>query len=333
MLIGEVSRRSGVSVRMLRHYDSLALVRPTDRTAGGYREYSAGDLRRIFAVESLRSLGLSLREVQQALENSQLTPEVLVADLVRRTEERVASEQELLVRLRQIEGATPEQWSDVLRIVELLRGLTAGDANRRLRTALASSAGTSAPADQLAHAALSEPELNAAGALRWALAQAGDDVPAPLAEGLISPSRQVRERAVYALAELPGTAARGLLVAALTDQDPQVRRRAGLVLGARGARAALPILLETVEHGPNDVEAAEALGVLAQDGRQAEEIVTELGDRLAAANTEPAARLRLTQALAEIPGPAADQVLAALARDDQGDVARSAGYILGLRRR
>ncbi|HIZ37613.1 MAG TPA: HEAT repeat domain-containing protein [Candidatus Ruania gallistercoris] len=333
MLIGEVARRSGVSVRMLRHYDSLALVRPTDRTPGGYREYSAGDLRRIFAVESLRSLGLSLREVQQALEDPQLTPEVLVGDLVRRSEERVAHEQELLVRLRQIEGAKPEEWTDVLRIVELLRGLTAGDANRRLRTALASSAGTYAPADQLAQAALSEPELNAAGALRWALAQAGDDVPPPLAEGLTSPVRRVRQRAVEALAELRSATAQQLLVAALADDVPQIRRRAALVLGARGVTAALPTLLETVENGPNDVDAAEALGVLARDGEQAERIVAELGDRLAAPATPPAARLRLTQALAEIPGPAAEAALTALAGDDQGDVARSAGYILGLRSR
>ena len=48
MLIGEVARRSGVSTRMLRHYDALGLVRPTGRTVGGYREYSAEDIRGIF---------------------------------------------------------------------------------------------------------------------------------------------------------------------------------------------------------------------------------------------------------------------------------------------
>ncbi|NUT51024.1 MAG: MerR family DNA-binding transcriptional regulator, partial [Saccharothrix sp.] len=60
MLSGDVSRHSGVSTRMLRHYDALGLVRPTGRTVGGYREYSAEDVRRIFHVEGLRSLGLSL---------------------------------------------------------------------------------------------------------------------------------------------------------------------------------------------------------------------------------------------------------------------------------
>lgn len=59
----------GVSTRMLRHYDSLGLVRPTGRTVGGYREYSAGDIRRIFHVESLRLLGLSLRQIGRALED------------------------------------------------------------------------------------------------------------------------------------------------------------------------------------------------------------------------------------------------------------------------
>ena len=61
MLIGDVARRSGVSARMLRHYDALGLVRPSGRSGTGYREYSDADTRRIFHVESLRSLGLSLR--------------------------------------------------------------------------------------------------------------------------------------------------------------------------------------------------------------------------------------------------------------------------------
>src|SRR3546814_13210589 len=68
MLIGEVSRRCGVSTRMLRHYDTLGLVKPTGRTSGGYREYSADDIRRLFHVESLRTLGLPLNAAQRALD-------------------------------------------------------------------------------------------------------------------------------------------------------------------------------------------------------------------------------------------------------------------------
>ncbi|VEI01890.1 Copper export regulator [Acidipropionibacterium jensenii] len=63
MLIGEVSQRSGVSVRMLRHYDRIGLMSPSGRTSTGYRRYEPDDLRRLFRVESLRTLGVLPRDV------------------------------------------------------------------------------------------------------------------------------------------------------------------------------------------------------------------------------------------------------------------------------
>src|SRR5829696_7546721 len=96
VLIGEVARRSGVSARMLRHYESLGLLRPSGRTGSGYREYSGEDIRRIFYIESLRSLGLSLREIGRALDDPGFTPSTLVDDLIRQTRERIAAETELL---------------------------------------------------------------------------------------------------------------------------------------------------------------------------------------------------------------------------------------------
>ncbi|MGW9039038.1 MerR family transcriptional regulator, partial [Streptomyces sp. NPDC055721] len=121
MLIGDVARLSGVSARMLRHYESLGLVRPTGRTDVGYREYASEDLRRIFHIESLRSLGLSLREVSRALDDPGFTPAELVDDLIRQTRERMARETELLTRLSRIGAAEPTGWEDVLQIVALLQ--------------------------------------------------------------------------------------------------------------------------------------------------------------------------------------------------------------------
>ncbi|HWS32378.1 MAG TPA: MerR family transcriptional regulator, partial [Actinoplanes sp.] len=102
MLIGDVARRSGVSARMLRHYDSIGLVRPTGRTTSGYREYSSDDIRRIFHIESLRSLGLSLKEAGRALDDPAFDPSDLVGELITRTRERIAAETRLLTRLQQI---------------------------------------------------------------------------------------------------------------------------------------------------------------------------------------------------------------------------------------
>src|SRR3954471_10075973 len=138
VLIGDVARRSGVSARMLRHYESLGLVRPTGRTGVGYREYSADDIRRIFHIESLRSLGLSLREVGRALDDPGFTPSELVDGLIRQTRERIAGETELLTRLRWIGAAEPAGWEDILRIVALLQALGSEQAGKRLRAALSS---------------------------------------------------------------------------------------------------------------------------------------------------------------------------------------------------
>ncbi|MEV4455798.1 HEAT repeat domain-containing protein [Microbispora sp. NPDC049633] len=329
MLIGDVARRSGVSARMLRHYESLGLVRPTGRSGAGYREYSSEDIRRIFHIEILRSLGLSLREVGRALDDPGFTPAKLVEDLIRETRERIARETELLTRLRRIGAAEPADWEDVLRIVALLQALGSENAGKRQRAALSPAA--EVPVDALVEAALSETDPNVAGALRWALARSGDDALALLAEGLGSPVAKVRERAVQSIAEIPDDAATALLREALTNSDLAVRRRAALALGARGVADAVPTLIDMVVEGANDTDAADALSVLARAEASADRIATRLVDRLTHGAVGSSARLRLTQALADIPGPTASRALAELAQDDDRAVALTATYILKLR--
>ncbi|WP_033291995.1 MerR family transcriptional regulator [Amycolatopsis jejuensis] len=321
MLIGEVARRSGVSTRMLRHYDTLGLVRPTGRTVGGYREYSSDDIRRIFHVESLRSLGLSLREIGRALEDPAFVPSALVGDLIRRTEERLKREQELLDRLRAVDASAPSGWEGALRIVELLRGLASPGAARRQQTVLAPGEEMPVPAEVLARAVLAETDPNVAGALRWALARSGDDGVASVTPGLRSENAEIRRRAVLAIAELPGDAATAALTDALADQDAPVRRHAALALGARGATAAEPTLVAMVVEGVNDVEASEVLATLAVEPGSLDRIVGVLASEVAAHPADSAVRIRLAQALAELPGSVALGVLEELARDGDRAVA------------
>ncbi len=233
-MIGDVARRSGVSARMLRHYDSLGLVRPTERTEAGYREYSGEDIRRIFHIESLRSLGLSLREVRSALDDPGFRPAELVDDLIRQTRERIAGETALLTRLRRIGAAEPAEWEDVLQTVALLQALGSESAGKRQRAALSSVDEVSVPVEALVEAVLSETDPNVAGALRWALAQSGDSVVALLAEGLDSPVADVRKRAVQSIAEFPDDDASATAAGRpheLRHRGPQVCRS-----GARSTR-------------------------------------------------------------------------------------------------
>ncbi|SFB43303.1 DNA-binding transcriptional regulator, MerR family [Amycolatopsis marina] len=329
MLIGEVARRSGVSTRMLRHYDSLGLVRPTGRTVGGYREYSAEDIRRIFHVESLRSLGLSLRQIGRALEDPAFAPSTLVADLIRRTEDRLKREQELLERLRTVDASAPFGWQEVLRIVELLHGLNSPDAARRQQTVLAPTEDVPVPAELLAGAVLAESDPNVAGALRWALARAGGGGVASVASGVYSADVEIRRRAVLAIAEMSGDEATTVLADALGDSDPSVRKHAALALGSRGATAAVPILVGMVVDGTNDVDAAEVLGTLSVDPECADRIMRALVDELAAHTADSAVRIRLTQALAEMPANLAQGVLRQLAHDDDRSVALIASALVG----
>ncbi|MFB7607499.1 HEAT repeat domain-containing protein [Streptomyces gardneri] len=331
MLIGEVARRSGVSARMLRHYESLGLVRPTGRTDGGYREYTDEDIRRIFHIESLRSLGLSLREVGRALDDPGFTPSELVDDLIRQTRERVAVETELLTRLHRIGAAEPAGWEDVLRTVALLQALGSKSAGTRQRAALSSAGGEPVPVEALVEAALGENDPIVAGALRWALARGAEGGPALLAKGLDSPAAEVRERAVRSLAELPDEEATALLREALAHPDAVVRGHAALALGARGVAEAVPVLIDMIVAETNDVDAADALSALASRPGSADGIAAGLVERLAHAAAGAPARRRLAQALAEIPGATAAGALAELARDEDRSVALTAAYIVELR--
>ncbi len=328
MLIGEVSRRSGVSARMLRHYDRLGLVRPTGRTTGGYREYSTDDIRRLFHVESLRTLGLSLSDTKRALDEADFAPSALVGDLIRHTQARIAAETELLAKLEQVESSAPEQWDDVLNVVTLLRALESELGAQRQRAALTQREGAALPVDALVEAALAEEDLNVAGALRWALARAGDAGLTKLAAGLDSADADRRYRAVVAIAEVPTAEATALLIEAIADSDVTVRDRAALALGARRVTDAVPALLAMVVYGRTDVEAAESLGVLARDPVPGAGIIRDLQHELDT-RADPAARLRLTQALAEIPGTTAQ--LTALTEDVDPVVAGTAAAILRTR--
>ncbi|NMD57329.1 MULTISPECIES: MerR family transcriptional regulator [Tsukamurella] len=323
MRIGEVARRSGVSARMLRHYEALGLVHPSERSSSGYREYSEGDIRRIFHIESLRSLGLSLKEIGRALDDPSFAPDRLVADMIERSRERIRLESELLERLQHVAGTGPSDWEQVLAVVALLSELDTGSPGARQRAAL--TAGAGAPADALAGALLNEESTNVAGALRWALARADGADLTSLVAALDSPAPQVRHRAVEALAEIPGQD--HALRTALVHEDGAVRLLAAVALGRRGDPAAAPELLTMVRTGQKDVDAAEALGVIAVAAPAPETISAELA-AMAAGTDDYAVRQRVVQALAEVPTAGAEAALRVLARDPDPRIAGTAGFIL-----
>lgn len=347
MRIGEVARRSGVSARMLRHYESIGLLEPGERTSAGYREYSGADIGRIFHIEGLRRLGMSLTEVGEVLDDPSFDTTRLLGDLIAKTRERIDAEERLLVHLECIDRLGRPDPEALLWTVDLMRSLESADVIQRHKAALGGGIDGSVPIEALSSAVLDEPAPNAAGAMRWALAQAGPAGVTPLLAGITDPSAAVRVRAIRALDEIRRTTAReelgeeaveeirSTLRSRLDDEDDEVRGLCAFALAGLDDTAAVPELMTIAMNGPRDIDAAEVLArFVFSDSTASADIMTEL--HRVARSPRAVERFRALQVLIEIADEPvgrdsaktlSDQVsdlLAQLAGDDDRQVAVTA---------
>mgnify|MGYP003150605260 CR=1 FL=1 len=67
MNIGQASKATGVTAKMIRYYDEIDLVRPASRTDSNYREYDDRQINELRFIKRARSLGFSMEEITQLL--------------------------------------------------------------------------------------------------------------------------------------------------------------------------------------------------------------------------------------------------------------------------
>jgi DNA-binding transcriptional MerR regulator len=67
MRIGELARHAGISVRAIRYYEELGLIRPVKRSPGGFRLYGLENHKRLAVINFLKEAGLPLMEIRQIL--------------------------------------------------------------------------------------------------------------------------------------------------------------------------------------------------------------------------------------------------------------------------
>lgn len=68
MNIGQASQASGVSQRMIRHYEKIGLIPRAARRDSGYRDYSDADLHRLRFIANARDLGFPIEEIGKLLD-------------------------------------------------------------------------------------------------------------------------------------------------------------------------------------------------------------------------------------------------------------------------
>ncbi|MGS2809705.1 MerR family transcriptional regulator [Nocardia sp. MW-W600-9] len=116
--IGDFARHGQVSVRMLRHYDAVGLLRPARvDPATGYRFYTAAQLARLNRLVALKDLGFTLEQVGRMLDPGPAAEELRGMLTLRRAEleQRIAADHarltdvEARLRIIEKEGVMPDQ--------------------------------------------------------------------------------------------------------------------------------------------------------------------------------------------------------------------------------
>lgn len=102
--ISAAAARSGVTAKMIRHYESLGLLKEPRRTAAGYRVYSEADVHTLRFVRRARDLGFSIGEIDRLLGLWQNRRRAS-ADVRRLAQRHIAALDDKIRELQEMRGA------------------------------------------------------------------------------------------------------------------------------------------------------------------------------------------------------------------------------------
>lgn len=105
MKVGELAKRTGLSVRALHYYDEIGLLQPSKLTESGHRLYGPAELMRLQQIKSLRQLGFSLDEIRACLDTPQFSPQRVLELHVNRLREQIDQQERLVVLLETLSAS------------------------------------------------------------------------------------------------------------------------------------------------------------------------------------------------------------------------------------
>ena len=122
--VGELARRTGLTVRTLHHFDQIGLLKPSARSESGYRLYGRDDVARLHGIQALRHLGLPLKQIAGMLAGDGEPLPVIVARQMRALDHQIAQASALRSRLALLmdkfaTGSQPDmgEWLDSLALM------------------------------------------------------------------------------------------------------------------------------------------------------------------------------------------------------------------------
>jgi DNA-binding transcriptional MerR regulator len=100
--VGDLARRTGLTIRSLHHYDAIGLLKPSLHSDAGYRLYTAADVARLQQILSLRQLGFSLDEIRACLDRPGFSPLEVIDLHLARLRDQIRLQQKLCDRLESL---------------------------------------------------------------------------------------------------------------------------------------------------------------------------------------------------------------------------------------
>ncbi len=99
--IGELARRSGLSVETLRYYERRGLIPPPERSASGYRHYPPTTLERLSFIRRCKELGFALDEIAELLQ-LEVNPAVGANEIKTRVEAKIGLVEQKIADLQRL---------------------------------------------------------------------------------------------------------------------------------------------------------------------------------------------------------------------------------------
>lgn len=124
--VGQLAKQICLSVRTLHHYDEIGLLSPSVRTPAGHRLYNNKDISRLYHIQALKQLGLSLQQIGELIQHGSHDLPNVIAQQIASIEREIEQANQLKTKLLKLQAnlqANDESdmanWLDTLSLMNI----------------------------------------------------------------------------------------------------------------------------------------------------------------------------------------------------------------------